>query len=301
MPDVVVFFLLSLGLVGASALYAVGIVLIYRASRLLNLAHGAMGTLPAYVGYTLAQHGVPAFGIVLVAALVGAALGVAIERVFVRTLRGQGSTAQTVGTIAAFGVIVTLVGKVWGTGALRAPEIFPDGGIHVSGSVLTWGQLGLLGTALVGGAGLYVLFHSTRLGFAMRAAAENRRAASLMGIDPDRTTRIAWAIGGCLAGVTGVMLAAVTNLQPVTLSLQILPAFVAALLGGMVSLPGALAGSLAVGAALGMVPAFKDLPLVGGFTAEIGASQAVLAIIAFVVMSRRGQVLVAGDTRGELL
>lgn len=301
MDDFLIFFLLSLGLVGASALFAVGIVLIYRASRLLNLAHGAMGTLPAYVGYTLAERGVPTFGIVIAAALVGAILGVSIERIFVRTLRSQGSTAQTVGTVAAFGVIVTLVGKFWGTSALRAPTVFPDGGVDVSGSTLTWGQLGILGTALVAGALLFALFRFTRLGFAMRAAAENRRAASLMGIDPDRTTRIAWAIGGGLAGISGVMLAAVTSLHPVNLSLQILPAFVAALLGGMVSLPGALAGAVAVGAALGMVPAFSDLPLVGGFTSEIGASQAVLAILAFVVMSRRGQVLVAGDTRGDVL
>src|SRR5204862_5928923 len=123
------------------------------------------------------------------------------------------------------------------------------------------------------------LFKWTRLGLAMRAAAENRRAASLMGIDPDRTTRIAWAIGGGLAGLTGTMLAAVTNLHPYTLSLQMLPAFVAALLGGMVSLPGALAGSLVVGAALGMVPAFGSAPILGDFTAQIGAPQAVLAVL----------------------
>ena len=293
-----VFFLLSLSLIGACALFAVGIVLIYRASRLLNLAHGAMGTLPAYVSYTLAQHGVPSVALVLVSVAVGAVFGVVIERAFVRPLRRQGPTAQTVGTVAALGVTTAVVGKIWGTGALRAPTIFPDGGVTIDGSLLTWGQIGIFVVALASAAGLFVLFRSTRLGLAMRAAAENRRAAGLMGIDSDRTTMVAWAIAGGLAGATGTMLAAVTNLHPTTLSLQMLPAFVAALLGGMVSLPGALLGSVAVGAAFGMVPAFGSAPLVGTFASQIGAPQAVLAIVALVVMARRGEPLVAGDPRG---
>lgn len=295
--EYVVTFLFSLSLVGAFTLFAVGIVLIYQASRLLNLAHGAMGTLPAYVAYSLAKKGVPVLVFVPVAALVGALTGVVIERFFVRALRRQGPTAQTVGTVAAFGVITALVGKVWGTAALRAPDVFPLGGVKVSSSTVSWGQVGIFFAAAVAAAGVFALFRFTRLGLAMRAAAENRRAASLMGIDPDRTTMIAWAIAGALAGLTGVMLAAVTNLHPYTLSLQMLPAFVAALIGGMASLIGAVGGAFAVGIALGMLPSFNEVPAIGGFVAQIGASQVVLALIAFAVMARRGETLVAGDPR----
>src|SRR5438270_4928841 len=293
--DFIVYFLLSLALVGAFALFAVGIVLIYQASRLPNLAHGAMGTLPAYIAYSMVKAGVPMIVVLPVAMLSGAAVGVLVERVFVRPLRRQGPTAQTVGTVAAFGVITALVGKVWGTAALRAPTVFPNGGIGVSGSTLRWGQLGIFVTACIASVAIYALFRSTRLGMAMRAAAENRRAASLMGINPDRTTMIAWAMGGGLAGITGVMLAAVTNLHPYTLSLQMLPAFVAALIGGMTSLTGAALGALVVGAALGMVPAFTGTPVLGKFAAQVGAPQVVLALVAFIVMARRGETLVAGD------
>jgi len=293
-----VYFLLSLAFVGAFTVFAVGLVLIYQASRILNLAHGATATLSAYVAYSLAQRGVPVVLLLVAVAAVGAATGVAVERVFVRALRRQGPTAQTVGTVAAFGVITAVVGKVWGTAALRAPTVFPDGGLSISGSRLSWGQLGVFATSLIAAAGVFALFKFTRLGLAMRAAAENRRAASLMGIDPDRTTMVAWALAGSLAGITGVMLAAVTNLHPYTLSLQMLPAFVAALIGGMVSLPGAVLGALIVGSGLGMVPAFGGVPLVGSFATQIGASQVVLALIAFVTMARRGQTLVAGDPRG---
>src|SRR3954453_3440603 len=97
--DFLVYFLLSLALVGAFALFAVGIVLIYQASRLLNLAHGAMGTLPAYLAYSLAGAGVPMVVVLPLAVLAGAVLGVTVERIFVRTLRRQGPTAQTVGTV----------------------------------------------------------------------------------------------------------------------------------------------------------------------------------------------------------
>src|SRR4051794_27076056 len=297
--EFLVYFLLSLALVGAFALFAVGIVLIYQASRLLNLAHGAMGTLPAYIAYSLIQHGVPMILVLPIAILAGAATGVAVERIFVRTLRRQGPTAQTVGTVAAFGIITALVGKIWGTATLRAPLVFPAGGVNVSGSTLRWGQLGIFATACFSAMALYALFRFTRLGLAMRAAAENRRAASLMGINPDRTTMIAWAMGGGLAGITGVMLAAVTNLHPYTLSLQMLPAFVAALIGGMTSLTGAAIGALVVGAALGMVPAFTHTPVLGDFAAQVGAPQVVLAFVAFVVMARRGETLVAGDPRGS--
>src|SRR4051794_39723516 len=145
--EFIVYFLLSLALVGAFALFAVGIVLIYQASRLLNLAHGAMATLPAYLAYSLVKAGVPMIVVLPIAVLAGAALGVVVERVFVRTLRRQGPTAQTVGTVAAFGVITALVGKIWGTAALRAPAVFPNGGVQISGSTLRWGQLGIFVTA----------------------------------------------------------------------------------------------------------------------------------------------------------
>src|SRR5438270_4610658 len=145
--DFIVYFLLSLALVGAFALFAVGIVLIYQASRLPNLAHGAMGTLPAYIAYSMVKAGVPMVVVLPVAMLAGAVLGVLVERLFVRPLRRQGPTAQTVGTVAAFGVITAMVGKVWGTAALRAPTGFPNGGVHIAGSSHGWGQLGVFLTA----------------------------------------------------------------------------------------------------------------------------------------------------------
>jgi ABC-type branched-subunit amino acid transport system ATPase component/ABC-type branched-subunit amino acid transport system permease subunit len=290
--DIPIALLLSLPLIGAYAIFAIGIVLIYRASRMLNLAHGAMAMLPAYLLYELVQRGVPTVVAFPVSILAGAGLGLAVERVFVSRLRSDGSTAQTVGTVAALGIIVALVARVWGTAGLRPVEIFPSGRVTISGSSIQYGEFGLFGVMVVVATVLFVLIQRTDLGLMMRGTAESRLAASLMGVNPDRITSLTWAMGGALAALAGVLLAAVTLLHPYTLALQALPAFIAALIGGLGSLPGAVVGAAIVGAVQGLVP------VVGWLGDLQGAPQLLLAILAVVVMATRGKSLVAADDAG---
>ena len=290
--DIPVALLLSLPLIGAYAIFAIGIVLIYRASRMLNLAHGAMAMVPAYALYELVRWGVPipiAFPLAIAA---GAALGLAVERVFVSRLRPDGPTAQTVGTVATLGILVAVAARVWGTASLRAVTVFPKGRIDVSASSIQYGELGLFAVMLVVAAALFILIQRTDLGLIMRGTAESRLAASLMGVNPDRITSLAWMMGGALAALAGVLLAAVTSLHPYTLALQALPAFIAALIGGLGSLPGALIGATIVGAVQGLVPVL-------GSVGELqGAPQLLLAVLAIVVMATRGKSLVGADDSG---
>jgi sulfate-transporting ATPase len=289
LQDVLVSIVLSLPLIGAYAIFAIGIVLIYRASRMLNLAHGAMAMVPAYVLYELVKAGIPTPVAFPLGIAVGAGLGLAVERVFVRRLRSDGPTAQTVGTVAALGIMVALAVRIWGTAGLRAVEIFPRGRLSVGESGLQYGELGLFAVMLVVGGALFVLIQRTDLGLIMRGTAESRLAASLMGINPDRITSLAWAMGGALAALAGILLAAVTSLHPYALSLQVLPAFIAALLGGLGSLPGALIGATIIGVVQGLVP------LIGSIGKLQGAPQLFLAVLAVVVMATRGKALVGAD------
>lgn len=300
MSDVLIYALLSLPLIGAFAMFALGIVVIFQASKVLNLAHGAMAMIPAYVVFELSRAGVPVLFALLIGIMAGVALGVFVERVFVRVLRRQSPTAQTVGTVAVLGLLVAVAAKVWGTTPRNPVSIFPDRGIDVGASLLRYGQIGLFVVALVGAAGFFALFRFTDLGLAMRAAAQNRRAASLMGVNPDVTAALAWAIGGALAGLAGILLAAVTTLHPYSLSLLVLPGFVAALLGGLDDPRGAITGAAIVGFAQGMVPAIGLLPGIGGFATQVGAPQLVLALIAFVVMYMRGERFSITDVRAGL-
>ena len=115
MGTLLVSIFLSIPLVGAFAMFALGISVIYRASRVLNLAHGAMAMVPAYVFYTLAEKAhIPTPVSLVLAVATGALLGVGVERVFVNRLRGQGPTAQTVGTVAVTGLLIALP---YGSGA----------------------------------------------------------------------------------------------------------------------------------------------------------------------------------------
>jgi sulfate-transporting ATPase len=297
MSQVGIYFLLSLPLVGAFALFALGIVIIYQASRVLNLAHGAMAMVPAYVMYELSHHGVPLLLGLPLAVASGSIIGLGVERIFVRVLRKQSATAQTVGTVAVLGLLVSVAARIWGTTPRNAVEIFPSGGIHVGASLLRNGQIGLFAIAVLGSAGFFALFQYTDFGLAMRAAAQNRRAASLMGVNPNLTAALAWIIGGGLAGLSGVLLAGVTSLHPYNLTLLVLPAFVAALIGGLDSLPGALIGAAVVGLAEGMVPAIGLVPGIGSFATQVGAPQLVLAILAFGVMYLRGERFTGSDIR----
>ncbi len=284
--------LLSIPLIGAYVIFALGIVVIFRASRVLNLAHGAMAMAPAYMYYQLSTvWKLPVYVSLIVGVVSGGLLGYVVERFFVRPLRKVSPTAQTVGTVAAFGLIVAIVSKMFGTLGLRPVRTFPLGGFHVGGTILSYGSIGLFVVAIAVAIGLYALFKFTDLGLAMRAAADNRRAASLMGVDPQLTTSAAWVLGGSTAALAGILLGASTSIEPYTLSFQALPAFVTVLIGGLESLIGAIVGGGIVGVTIGLVPL---LPFIGG---SQGAPQLMLMVLAFVVMALRGARFQAGDVR----
>jgi branched-chain amino acid transport system permease protein len=295
MTRILLFLLLSVPLIGAYAIFTLGLVVIYRASKVLNLAHGAMAMLAAYVVHTLVTIGIPVGISAPLGVVAGGVIGYLVERAFVRPLRRVSTTAQTVGTVAALGLLVAAAGKIWGTGGRSAPQIFPEGQISISNSGIRYGELALFGVMLVVAAGLYLLLQKTPIGLAMRGAADNPRAASLMGVDPQLATSAAWVLGGATAAIAGILLASVTILHPVVLSLQAVPALVAALIGGLGSLPGALVGAAVVGATLGLVPAVPSLQQANG------SAQALLALLSFCVMAARGERYVATDVRADAL
>ncbi|HVF75745.1 MAG TPA: branched-chain amino acid ABC transporter permease/ATP-binding protein [Acidimicrobiales bacterium] len=292
MTRVFVSLVLSLPLVGAYGIFAIGIVLIYRASRMLNLAHGAMAMVPAYLLYAMVRVGIPVVIALPLGILAGALLGLAVEKVFVSRLRPDGPTAQTVGTVAVLGLLVAVAARIWGTASLDAVRVFPAGRVDVGLSSIQYGEIGLFIVMLVLAGALFALIQRTDIGLIMRGTAESRLAASLMGVNPDRITSMTWALGGALAALAGILLAAVTSLHPYNLALQVLPAFIAALIGGLGSLPGALVGATIVGVTQGLVPVI-------GFLGELqGAPQFLLAVLSVVVMATRGKALVAADDAG---
>lgn len=289
MSQLLVGLILSLPLIGAYAILALGIVLIYRASKVLNLAHGVMATAPAYVLYSLDGIGMPLVLSLPLAIASGGLLGYVVDRVFVRPFRKQGETAQTVGTVVVLGFGIAVIARIYGSTAVPAVDVFPTGGINVGLSSVRFSEIGLFITMLVVFAALTALFRFTDLGLLLRGSAENPTAAALHGVNPQRMTALTWIIGGMLAAIAGIQLSAITVLEPYITPLQVLPAFVAALIGGLGSVNGSLAGSALVGVVIGLVP---FLPVLDSTQ---GAAQLLLAVVALIVMAARGDSLVAGQ------
>ncbi|MDQ1020714.1 ABC transporter permease subunit [Streptomyces afghaniensis] len=231
---------LSVG--SAAALTGIGLIVTYRATGVLNFAHGAIAMVCAYVlRQCVVEWGWPLWLAAAVTLLVLApGLGVVLERFVFRPLAVLGGDpAQTL--VASIGVFVLLVGGaalLWGQGARDdAPELVPDE---------PWGQLAVV---LVLSAGVAAVVRWTRFGRELRAVVDDRQLAVLGGIDADRVAAAGWAFGSFTAGLTGVLLAPYVRLDPYGLSLLVMEVVAVAVAARMRSLPVAVVVALGIGVA----------------------------------------------------
>ncbi|AMW09591.1 ABC transporter permease [Streptomyces qaidamensis] len=231
---------LSVG--SAAALTGIGLIMTYRATGVLNFAHGAIAMVCAYVlRQCVVEWGWPLWlGAVVTLLVLAPGLGVVLERFVFRPLAVLGGDpAQTL--VASIGVFVLLVGGaalLWGQGARDdAPVLVPDE---------PWGQLAVV---LVLAAGVAAVVRRTRFGRELRAVVDDRRLAELGGIDADRVAATGWAFGSFTAGLTGVLLAPYVRLDPYGLSLLVMEVVAVAVAARMRSLPVAVVVALGIGVA----------------------------------------------------
>jgi branched-chain amino acid transport system permease protein len=232
------------------ALVALGIVLLYRCSRILNFAHGDLATLGVFVAFTALAQGWP-YPLALAAGLAGAAAAsAAFYRLLIRPVRNPTALGLVITTLGFALFLSGLMVWLWGTDTKVFPfplsevRVYRWGGVVVS--ELTAGSL-VVGLALASGLSLVV--QKTRLGLAMRAVAQNPVAAQLLGVPAGRVLAATWAVAGGLGAAAGMLLAPAVLLDPFMMLDPFLKGFAAAVLGGMDSLPGAVVGGLLLGAA----------------------------------------------------
>ncbi len=239
------------------ALAALGIIVIFNASQIVNFAQGAMGVAAAYVAwFSLTVLHLP-FVLALAAAITfGFALGVSVETLLLRRLQDASTMTQMVVTLGLFMAILGAVGALCGYNPRAFPELWSQHSFEF-GSVILRPQdtlnFAILGT-LAGG--LTLLFRHTKLGLAMRAITQDRFAARLMGVSLTRTLALAWGIGVALAGATAVLAAPVTTLTPGMMDSILIYGFVAAIVGGFGTFSGAIVGGLVVGVIDNLVKTF---------------------------------------------
>lgn len=243
------------------ALVAIGLVMIYRASGVVNFAQGEFLMVGAYFGLlffgTLA---LPYPVAVLLALAATAAVGVAIERLTIAPLiRKKASLVSiiimTVGVSIVLKASVRLVGGTH-TRTLPRLELFSGDPIQVGQFLVAPYNLYLLAVSVALMVALYVFFQFTKQGKAMRGLSQNQTAAVLMGIRVRGVFRATWAIGAALAAVSGILVAPLISITPDMGSWLLIKAFAAAVLGGMGSLPGAVLGGVFLGVAEVVAGAF---------------------------------------------
>jgi len=255
-------------------LIALGFVLIYKATEMVNFAQGDMMMMGAFFAYTFINlMGWPFLVGVLAAISCMAILSVAVERLLIRPMIGEPHFAVLMLTIGLGFILRAIAGAIWGseTRALDTPY---------SGQILTVGELIIgyeniviiAGTIVLCGS-LYVFFRFTRLGMAMQAASQNQLAAYYVGIPVKYVYSLVWAMSAIVATCAGILTAPVSLIDPL-IGFVGIKAFAAAIVGGFGSLPGAILGGLLIG----IVEQFAGLYLPPGF-AETSAYVLLLVVL----------------------
>ncbi len=240
------------------ALIAVGYSMVYGILRLINFAHGDFYMAAAFVSYSIL--GAVTVGtrvnwgnvawVGLVTMLAGGVLAVAVERLVYRPMRRAAVLSLMIAALGVSQILEngTLNIPAWGSNYLPYPVTPPITGFDVAGVHYTWTQLGIVVVAIVLILATYFVVNHTMLGTAMRAVAQDRAAATLMGINTDRIISLVFFIGGALAGAAAVMASLyfgqINYLMGFSIGLQ---AFTAAVLGGIGNVAGAAVGGLLLG------------------------------------------------------
>ena len=263
----------------AYALVAVGIVLIYKCTRVLSLAQGEIGAFGFFIGLRWAARGIPGLGwqparflTLCIAVVIGMLLGALIERVVMRPLVGRPPLDALIATLGVALFLALLEKELFGTATQFAPSPVGEWKVTILGATLIAPRIFAMATAAAVALAIYVFFSRTRFGLAVRATTGDPTVAKLMGVRVNRVYRFAWISAGALAGLGAALLGpAFGGLTPFAMTSFSLRSLAGAVIGGLDSIWGAIVGSLLVGVLESVIG--------GQFAAAGSAEFAVLVLV----------------------
>lgn len=248
---------LAIGLAtGATyALVAVGVVLIYKSTRALSIAQGEIGAFGFMLGLRWAARGVPGLGwhiphffTLVLAVVVGVGLGLLVERFVMRPLVRRPPLDGVIATLGVALFLALLEKELFGTAPQNAPPPLGDWKLHAVGTTLSSSRIVAFVLASAVAWALYVFFNRTKFGLAVRATTSDPTVARILGVPVNAVYRFAWVAGGALSGVAAALNgSAFGNIGPFDMTRFTLSAMAGAVIGGLDSIWGAIAGSLIVG------------------------------------------------------
>ncbi len=237
------------------ALLALALVLIYRATRIINFAQGAAGMLTTFIAFSLLGRGFGYWWAFVLVLVIGFAIGAVTERVLIRPLHGKSELNPVIVTIGLLVVFEGLAGAIYGNASRGFPAAFSQRGLRVGTTSISFSHFDLfiLLIVLAVMVGTLVLFRFTTLGLRMRASAFARETARLLGVRVGRLLTLGWGLAGIAGSLAGLLVAPTSSFGPYYMDLILVYGFTAAVIGGLESPVGALVGGLISGLCISYV------------------------------------------------
>jgi branched-chain amino acid transport system permease protein len=262
------------------ALVALGFVIIYKSSSILNFAQGEFLMLGAYVCVALvAAHRVPLWAALPLTLAFFAAMGVVMERVLLRRMIGEPVISVIMLTLGLASLLKAIVQGIWGVETLPYPTIFPSAPVMVGPLPVSQGYLWSMGSVAVLLVLLSAFFKYTRAGIAMRATAFSQQVALSMGISVKHVFALTWSIAAVVSAIGGVLLGGIRGGVDGAFALFGLKVIPVVILGGLDSVLGAIVGGLVMGVLENLSGGYLD-PVFGGGVKEVAPFIALVAILA---------------------
>ena len=241
------------------ALVALGFVIIYRATGVINFAQGGLLALGAYFAYAFANSASIPFLFAAIGAMVAAALvGAATERIVLRRMVGQPVYAVIMITIGLLFIIEQVITSIWGFDTLNLADPWGVDTVEVGGVVMSLKDLWTIALTAAALAGFFAFFRYSSMGVAMRAVAFDQEAALAQGINVRRVFAVSWAISGTLAALAGITLASGPASLGPSIGAIALVAFPAMIVGGLDSPLGAVLGGIIIGLTQSLTSGYQD-------------------------------------------
>ncbi|MGH9106346.1 MAG: branched-chain amino acid ABC transporter permease [Acidimicrobiales bacterium] len=235
------------GMVFASL--ALAMVLIFRATKIINFAQGSMGMMTTFIASSLLDRGLGYWWAFVATLAIGFALGAVVERLLIRPLEGKPELNPVIVTIGLLVVLEGIAGAVYGNSTRGFPAAFSQSGLVVGRTRVAFSHFDVfivIAVLLLMGANL-LLFRATTLGLRMRASAFAREVSRLLGVRVGRLLTLGWALAGVAGALAGLLTAPTSSFGPYYMDLDLVYAFTAAVIGGLDSPVGALVGGLIAG------------------------------------------------------
>ncbi len=252
------------------ALMSLSLVLVWRSTRVVNFAQAGQAVLTTYIGYAVIQKTGSYWIALVVAVISGALIGAIIDRFFMRPIFKRVTSgpivmiAPVVATLGLLGIIQAIIGFIWGLTNQSIETPVSNAGLNINGTVVAFSLYNLLVLVIVTLVMilLTLLFQKTNIGLALRASAYSPEISKLSGIKVDAVRTLGWAISGAASGLAGMLYIPNTYLYPNAMDVLLVFGFIAAVIGGLDSMAGAVAGAMVLGFAINFSTTYISTTLV---------------------------------------